>query len=198
MTICVEAAVGLLRRMSLLRFQAGFLRRPGRFRGPALPRNAQPASDQIGESLLCQLAIPALAAHVACDHPYAAITCESRGQFRAKTIPLLVIQHARAEDIPEYLDPRRRLVDVLTTRTRRSGNTNVELAAWNRQRFVDRERVLWDDRRRVAHGISASGKASARRRTRPGPTPGSRAFVVTPTRRMRLRACWRARHRSRP
>ena len=39
----------------------------------------------------------------------------------------------------------------------RPGDPNVELAARNRERIVDREKVLWCSRRQVAHAISANG-----------------------------------------
>src|SRR5437762_7295299 len=66
-------ALFFLRRMPTLGFQSRFLRSPGWLGRPTFFRNDERPSDQIGESFFCQLAISALAAHVAGDDAYAAI-----------------------------------------------------------------------------------------------------------------------------
>src|SRR5207248_5001414 len=92
-----------LGRVALLRLQPGFLGCSARLGRASFFWNDQRSPDEIGKSFLCQLAISALAAHVARHHSNAAIARQSRGQLLAQAAPLRVVERARFEDVPENL-----------------------------------------------------------------------------------------------
>ena len=154
------ATLLLLVRVSLFRLESGFLRRacrPGCF---ALPRNNQGASNELGESLLGQITVSTLTPHVAGDNTDASFGSKSGRKLVEKSYALLVVESAGSGNIPEDLHARRCLVDMLAAGTRRSRYSDIQLAAWDRKRIVDRQKILGcGRRRRVAHTVTASETA---------------------------------------
>src|SRR6185503_19204752 len=154
------AALLLLVRMSFFRFQSCFLCRACRSGCFALPRNDQGSTDKLGESFLGQITVSTLAPHVARDHTDASFRSKPGRKPVEKPCALLVVESAGSGNIPEDLDARRCLVDVLAAGARRSRHSDIQLVAGNRERVVDRQKVLGRGRRgRVAHLVTASETA---------------------------------------
>jgi hypothetical protein len=154
------ATLLLLVGMPFFRFEPGFLRRACRSRRLALPGNHQCATDELAESLLGQIAVATLAPHVTGDYTDATFGSKSGRKLVEKPCALLVVEGAGTGNIPEDLDARRGLVDVLAAGARRSRYSDVQLVAWDRERIVDREKILGRRRRwRVAHLVTASETA---------------------------------------
>src|ERR1700681_2454293 len=98
---------------------------------PSLLWNHQGATDEIRELLFGEIAVPALAPHLAGDDPYAAVCVESRGEPVEQVRSLILAERSRPANIPEYLHARRSLVDVLPAGARRARHPNVELSTRN-------------------------------------------------------------------
>ena len=103
---------------------------PSRF---AFTRNYQGAPDKLHEPLFSQITVAALASHVTRDHTDASLSSESGRKLVEEPYPLIIVERARRGNIPENLDTRRSLVDVLPSGARRSGYSDIKLMAWNRE-----------------------------------------------------------------
>src|SRR5215210_4426534 len=131
--------------------------RPGRL---AFTRNYQRAPDELDQALFGQITVSALASHVTRDNTDATVGSELRGKLVEEPRALIVGERAGRGNILENLDARRSLVDVLTAGARRSRNSDVQLVTRDRERIVDRQKLLGGRGRwGIAHLVTASETA---------------------------------------
>jgi hypothetical protein len=153
------APLRLFGRVSFLRLQPCLFRGACRFSRAPLLGDDQTAPHQLDKSLLCQVPVLRLAAGIAGDDANLALAADSRRQSIAESRALFLRERARSEYVPDDLDARRSLVDVLAAGAGRARDANFQLASRNRHRFVDCEKVLWCAGSGIAHAISASETA---------------------------------------